>query len=221
MSSPTKARSVRPESVFINCPFDSEFRPLLRAACFAILACGHKPCCALDYNDSGTVRLVEILRMIAESAFSIHDISRVQLDKASKLPRFNMPLELGADLGLRLLGPPRHRQRKILILDAVTHRYDKTISDISGLDIVVHANSEREMIRHVRDWLNDNWRLDPNERPAGATAIYYDYQAYLKIAPDIVTGLRLDPHDQLPHTDYLRVVEIALPLIAAARRGKF
>jgi hypothetical protein len=43
--------------------------------------------------------------MIAECDFSIHDISRVELDDHSRLPRFNMPLELGADLGLRLQGP--------------------------------------------------------------------------------------------------------------------
>ena len=41
----------------------------------------------------------------------------------------------------------------------------------------------------------------------------------LKIAPDIVKGLRWDPHDDLPHRDYLTIVEIALPRIAAARSG--
>jgi hypothetical protein len=47
-----------------------------------------------------------------------------------------------------------------------------------------------------------------------------DYDAYLKIAPDIVAGLRLDPQDDLPHGDYLYVVEMALPLIEAARAAK-
>jgi hypothetical protein len=86
----------------------------MRAACFAILACGYAPRCALDYNDSGVVRFTEIVKMIAECDLSIHDISRVELDKHSHLPRFNMPLELGADLGLRLEGPARQRRRKTL-----------------------------------------------------------------------------------------------------------
>jgi hypothetical protein len=30
----------------------------------------------------------------------------VELDPDAHLPRFNMPLELGADLGFRLEGPP-------------------------------------------------------------------------------------------------------------------
>ena len=49
------------------------------------------------------------------------------------------------------------------------------------------------------------------------TVIDGDRQAYLRIAPDIVKSLRLDPHDDLPHGDYLDVVKIALPRIEAAR----
>jgi hypothetical protein len=98
-------RASRARSVFINCPFDPDYKPLLRAACFAVMACGYVPRGALDYSDSGVVRFIEIVAMITECDRSIHDISRVELDRASRLPRFNMPLELGADLGLRLAGP--------------------------------------------------------------------------------------------------------------------
>jgi hypothetical protein len=120
-ASPEPARN---RSVFINCPFDAEYQPLMRAACFAILSCGCAPRCALDNSDSGTVRFTEIVKMIAQCDFSIDDISRVELDADSRLPRFDMPLELSADLGLRLQGPARQRRRKTLILDTVAHRYD-------------------------------------------------------------------------------------------------
>jgi hypothetical protein len=216
--SPAGPRFARGRSVFINCPFDADYQPLLRAACFAVLACGYVPRCALDYSDSGAVRFAEIVRMIAECDPSIHDISRVELDKDSQLPRFNMPLELGADLGLRLEGPARQRRRKMLILDAETHRYDKTLSDISGMDIEAHADDPRQVIRHVRDWLNANRERGAPVLP-GAAAIGEDYNAYLRLATDIITGLRLDPHDELPHADYLHVVETALPMIDAARGG--
>ena len=129
-----------------------------------------------------------------------------------------MPLELGADLGLRLEGPARQRRRKTLILDAEAHRYDKTLSDISGMDIEAHGNDAEQIIRRVRDWLNANREIDSQILP-GASAICDDYEAYLEIAPDIVAGLRLDPHDDLPHGDYLHVVQIALPRIEAARAG--
>jgi hypothetical protein len=214
MPSPAATKPARGRSVFINCPFDPQYQPLLHAACFAILACGYAPRCALDYSDSGAVRFTEIVKMITECDLSIHDISRVELDEDSRLPRFNMPLELGADLGLKIAGPARQRKRKILILDAEPHRYDKTLSDISGMDPEAHGNDVGRVIKHVRDWLNAN-------RPAGsailpgAAAITEDHAAYLRIAPAIIRELRLDR--DLPHTDYLHVVETALPLIEAAR----
>lgn len=216
MPSQAVSKPARARSVFINCPFDPEYKPLFRAACFTILACGYAPRCALDYSDSGAVRFAEIVKMITECDLSIHDISRVELDADSKLPRFNMPLELGADLGLRLEGPSKQRTRKILILDAESHRYDKTLSDISGMDIEAHGNEVGRVIKHVRDWLSANRETGHPILP-GAAAITADHEAYLKIAPDIIGELRLDPHDDMPHGDYLHVVEYALPLIEAAR----
>jgi len=183
--------------------------------CFTILACGYVPRCALDFSDSGAVRFQEIVGLITRCAFSIHDISRVELDQHSKLPRFNMPVELGVDLGLRIAGPPVQRARKTLILDTEKHRYDITLSDISGMDIEAHSDDPGVVIKRLRDWLNIN-RGDHPPLP-GAVAIAGDYAAFLTIAPDIIAGLRLDPHDNLPHRDYLDVVEQALPLIARAR----
>ncbi len=92
----------RARSVFISCPFDPGYKRLLRAACFTMLTCGYLPRCALDYSDSGAVRFTEIVKLITACDLSVNDISRVKLDHVSRLPRFNMPLELGADLGLRL-----------------------------------------------------------------------------------------------------------------------
>lgn len=216
MRSPAKLKPSRARSVFINCPFDAEYRPLLRAACFAAMSSSYVPRCALDYSDSGVVRFTEIVKILTECDLSVHDISRVELDRTSRLPRFNMPLELGADLGLRLAGPPVQRRSRTLILDADAHRYDKTLSDISGMDIEAHGNDVRAIIRLVRDWLNAN--RDPGAPPLpGAAAINADHDAYLKLAPDIVANLRLDPHDDLPHIDYLYVVELALPKIEHAR----
>lgn len=119
MPSPGSGSASRDRSVFIHCPFDPEYRPLLRAMCFTILACGFVPRCALDYNDNGEVRFQKILDILCECDQSIHDLSRVELDGDSNLLRFNMPLELGADLGLRLKGGPKHRKRRTLVLEAV------------------------------------------------------------------------------------------------------
>jgi len=123
-----------------------------------------------------------------------------------------MPLELGADLGLKLAGPVSQRRRKLLVLDSEKHRYDQTLSDISGMDIEPHGNQVDAAIRCVRDWLNVN-RGQRDVLP-GSRAIKDDYARYLAIAPDIVAALRLDPHDTLTHRDYIHVVEQALPRIA-------
>src|ERR1700679_1108764 len=43
--------------VFLNCPFDDEYRPLLRAAIFAVQACGFTARIALENTGSEGVRL--------------------------------------------------------------------------------------------------------------------------------------------------------------------
>ena len=45
------------------------------------------------------IRVDKIYDLISESNYGIHDISRVTLDHVHRLPRFNMPLELGLWLG--------------------------------------------------------------------------------------------------------------------------
>ena len=208
MSSRVTIKLVRERSVFINCPFDEQYQPLLRAVCFTILACGRVPRCALDFADSGSVRLNEIVELIAACDYSLHDISRVESPPG--LPRFNMPFELG----LRLKGPPAQRRRKTLILDAVPHRYDKTLSDISGMDPEAHGNDPVQVIKRVRDWLNTH--RDEDDPFPGGQALHADYIHFETIAPDIIAELRLDSPEDLQHRDYLFVGERALPLIAEA-----
>lgn len=186
--------------------------------CFAIAACGYIPRCALDESDSAVVRFEKILDLITACDLSVHDVSRVELDATSGLPRFNMPLELGADLALRLKGPAQQRRRRVLVLDAVAHRYDQTLSDISGMDIETHGNSSVRLIRAVRDWLNAGREgLPPLP---GAKAIAEDYATFQGRAANIIAELRLDDFDDLPHRDYMHVVATALPLIDAARRRR-
>jgi hypothetical protein len=43
--------------VFINCPFDPEYQPLLEAVVFCVTACGFLPRCTLEETDAGEVRI--------------------------------------------------------------------------------------------------------------------------------------------------------------------
>ena len=65
--------------VFINCPFDDEYRPLFQALMFAVARCGFVPRCSLEAADSGDVRIDKITKIIGECRYGIHDLSRVEL----------------------------------------------------------------------------------------------------------------------------------------------
>jgi hypothetical protein len=95
------------KSVFLNVPFDRSYSRLSEAAIFAIYDCGFIARCATEDEDSSTPRVQKIYKLIEESKYGIHDISRVTLDRQNRLPRFNMPLELGIWSGAKYYGPQR------------------------------------------------------------------------------------------------------------------
>src|SRR5512147_1544139 len=139
------------DSVFINCPFDHDYWSLFEAMVFCIVDCGFVPRCSLEHPDSGEARVRRIYRLIRSSQYSIHDISRVEL--TPDLPRFNMPFELGLDLGSREFGRGTARRKRCLILDSEPYRYQRVLSDIAGQDIRAHSNSPERVIDIVRNWL--------------------------------------------------------------------
>jgi hypothetical protein len=143
--------------VFINCPFDEEYRPLLRALVFATIYLGLEPKLSQTISSSN-VRINQIKEHIRSSRFGIHDISRNKSMKKGELPRFNMPYELGLDIGASEYGNKTLRTKRILILDSERYHFQKVISDIAGQDIAAHNNDPKEIIRKVRDWysLNSN-----------------------------------------------------------------
>ncbi|MBE7413890.1 MAG: hypothetical protein HS130_01135 [Deltaproteobacteria bacterium] len=142
------------KNVFINCPFDKEYKPLLNALLFTIIDCGFKPRVASEISDSGDIRVAKINRLIRESCFSIHDICRIE-PSIGKLPRFNMPFELGLDFGCKFHGPRKFKRKKFLILEEKRFRYQKVISDISGYDIKAHSNNPQILVEKVRHWILD------------------------------------------------------------------
>jgi hypothetical protein len=141
------------DHVFINCPFDEEYRPLFQALVFAVHACGMVARSALEVDNGAEVRINKIERIIRECRHSVHDISRVELDAASGLPRMNMPFELGLFLGAQRFGDRRQKKKTCIIFDRVRYRYQKFLSDIAGQDIRAHQGDPAELIRLVRNAL--------------------------------------------------------------------
>lgn len=140
-------------SVFINAPFDNRYRRIFDAIVFTIIDCGFTARCALEVEDGSQVRLEKIFSIISGCRYSIHDLSRTQLDSKNRLPRFNMPLELGMFLGAKRFGNGRHKTKNCIILDTERYRYQKFISDIAGQDPKGHSNDPVEAIKVVRNWL--------------------------------------------------------------------
>jgi hypothetical protein len=139
-------------NVFINCPFDQAYAPLLQAMVFTVVDCGFHPRCALEKSDSGEVRIEKIYRIIKECGLSVHDLSRTHLDPITALPRFNMPLEFGIFLGAKFLGVPEQQRKMCLVFDEQPYRYQMYLSDVAGQDIKWHRNDARTLVLHVRDW---------------------------------------------------------------------
>ena len=162
-------------SVFINCPFDEHYYPLLRPLLFTVFYSGLQPRIALESLDSGKVRLEKIVALIQESRFAIHDLSRIKSTGSDEFFRMNMPFELGLDVGCRLFKGEHWREKKCLILEADHYRYRAAISDISGSDIAAHDNQPEEVVYVVRNWLT----AEAGMKLPGPSNIWGDFNDFM------------------------------------------
>ncbi len=190
------------ESVFINCPFDAEYKDLFDATVFAVIDCGFTPRCALELSNSAQIRIEKIVNLINACQFGIHDLSRTELDSASGLPRFNMPFEFGIFFGAQRFGNAQQKKKNCLIFDHTAYRYQKFISDISGQDIAIHNGVRATLVTKVRDWLNGTGRSEPLP---GGLAIANRYDLFRADLPAICSEVRLSP-DKLTFVDFVYVV---------------
>jgi len=191
-------------SVFLNIPFDRRYRRLLHAIVFAIYDCGFVARCALEDEDTGEVRIHKIYRLIAGSKYGIHDISRTSLDSQHRLPRFNMPLELGIFLGAKQFGQGRNTSKKTLVFDCDRYRYQIFCSDIAGQDIRCHNNEVNLAIHSVRNWLRHAPDIKEIAFP-GANQICERYAKFQKDLPKMCRAWSVDKKN-LEFNDYATLV---------------
>ena len=189
------------QNVFINCPFDPDYREIFNALVFAVHDCGYVARSAQELRDTGEVRIDKILRLIQTSRFGVHDISRTDLDPHTRLPRFNMPLELGIFLGARAYGTRRQRQKVTLVLERRRYSYLKFCSDISGQDPEAHGGRPSSAILIVRDWLRTH---SPFGMPSGESMVQR-YRRFRRQLPATCAKVGLNP-DSLIFVDYAALV---------------
>lgn len=132
-----KARKSR-DNVFLNIPYDQKFERLFLAYIAGLSAFGLVPRATLEIPDSSR-RLDKILGLVQHCRYSIHDLSRVELDgNAPRTPRFNMPFELGLCVAE---ARTRGGTPTWFVFETVEHRMEKSLSDLKGTDPKIHRGT--------------------------------------------------------------------------------
>jgi len=187
-------------NVFFNCPFDNSYKPLFNAIVFTISDCGFKVRCSYEMLEED-VRLYKITNIIKECKYGIHDLSMVGIDKDTKLPRFNMPFELGLFIGCKRFGG--HMDKKFIVLEKNERDFEKFLSNLKGLDVVKpHNNKPNTAIELISEWL-----IDVSERrtiPSGKHIIR-SYQQFSTDLPELCKVSEWDI-DKLRYSQYLSLV---------------
>jgi hypothetical protein len=143
-----------PKAVFLNVPYDQEFRSLYLAYIVGLCHLGFVPHIASEIP-GGARRLERILALIKSCRYSIHDLSRVEINAAPPAtPRFNMPLELGLTITWAVLHPKRHTW---FLWEAEPRRIQKSMSDLDGTDACIHFGTAEGVLSELR---NSFWRAD-------------------------------------------------------------
>jgi hypothetical protein len=162
-------------NVFVNCPFDDDYLPLLRPLLFTIIDLGFEPRIALENLDSGTARIEKIIALIKDSKFGVHDLSRLQAQNAGEYYRLNMPFELGLDVGCRRFRDGQWSDKRCLMLESQRYRYQAALSDMSNSDIAVHNNEPADLVFEIRKWLTNVAKL----RAVGAAQIWGRFNDFM------------------------------------------
>lgn len=199
-------------SVFVNCPFDDDYKPSFEALLFTIQSNDFRPRCALEENDAGDIRYEKLCRLIQACDRSVHDLSRIELGSHG-LPRFNMPFELGLFMGARRFGGKRQRSKSALVMISQPYRLPVYLSDLAGNDPEAHHNRPKEVIRIVRRYLHA--RPDGTPLP-GAARILERFNNFKAALPSLATALEIATDEVDPFREYRTYIWLMAEFIRTA-----
>lgn len=195
--------SAQEDSVFINCPFTEDYKELFHCIIFCVLACGFLPRSALEAGDAGDIRLDKIVRLIKESHYSIHDLSAIELDGVNRLPRFNMPFELGLVIGCKKMAGKKYANRPILVMEKNAYTSQKCLSDIAGQDLRAHQGSATRVTNIVRTWLSQQSK---RTGIPGHVRIQNAFQQFSNELPDLCQAAGLE-YDEISYPDFVYLAQ--------------
>lgn len=187
-------------NVFINCPFDPDYTTLLRPLTFTLQYLNFTPLLSQTLS-SGNIRVNQIKEYIRNCKYSIHDLSRSRPLKKADLPRFNMPYELGLDLGACEYGGPKLKTKRTLILETARFHYQKVLSDIAGQDIEDHNDDPQTLITKVRNWVSRNSKATI----IGQSQIWIAFNQFnAKLSIDLASTYTQKDIVEMPIGDYMK-----------------
>jgi hypothetical protein len=167
---------VERDSVFLNIPYDDRFEPLYIAYIVGLTELGLTPKATLAIP-GGIARLDRIFELIQTCGYSVHDLSRVELDRnPPATPRFNMPLELGLAIAWARLNPTRHTW---FVCESIERRAQKSLSDLNGTDFNIHNATPEGIMRELR-----NAFVRRENRPT-VPQMMRSYRALRKLVPTL------------------------------------
>ncbi len=115
-----------------------------------------------------------------------------------------MPFELGLFFGAKRFGKEIQNRKVCLVLDRYPYRYQKMLSDISGMDIRTHKNNHQLLVTEIRDWLQTSSKR--KTIPSGSI-IYQRFKKFKKEFGRLCSQSRLIP-DELTFIDYVNLVAL-------------
>jgi hypothetical protein len=130
----------------MNIPYDDAFAGTYLAYISGLISLGLSPKATLAIP-GGLTRLDRIFALIRSCRYSLHDLSRVELDMTfPPTPRFNMPMELGMSVAWAKLHPNQHTW---FVFESQARRAQKSISDLNGTDCNIHGATAEGVMREL------------------------------------------------------------------------
>jgi hypothetical protein len=137
----------RTPEVFLNIPYDKKFERPFTAFISGTISRGLNPRATLEITNS-VRRLDRILDLIRQCEYSVHDLSRVEVDRGSpRTPRFNMPFELGLSVALDKSGELENGGW--FVCESRNYRFAKSLSDLNGPDPFIHGGTIEGVCREL------------------------------------------------------------------------
>ena len=162
------------DAVFINCPFDSKYKPMLRVLIFVARFYGLEVKISLLEVDSKSQRLGRIIGLMKDAKYSIHDLSLLKAENKNDIFRMNMPFELGLDYGLNY----EKDEKVFLVFESDSYKLKEALSDINGWDVRPHKNDPEQLILEFRKWILAKRECSKEISSFSSTEIWYIYNDF-------------------------------------------